>query len=159
MGKTLRDMIGGTYDSTNTVTKAITDAQAAAETNAKSYADTKVAKANIYNDLDYVPAQGATDNKVLDARQGKALKDLIDDMDSALNERLTTAEGAITTLNGSGDGSVLKTVNTQIAAVVANAPESLNTLKEIADWIDNHSESASAMNTQIGINTGAIEAL
>ena len=167
MGKTLRDMIGGTYDSTNTVTKAITDAQAAAETNAKNYADTnKVDKVNIYNDLDYVPEQGVTDNKVLDARQGKALKDLIDGMDTAykaadtaLSGRLTAAEGAITTLNGSGEGSVLNTVNTQIAAVVANAPESFDTLKEIADWIDTHSDSAIEMQQSITDNADAIAAL
>lgn len=38
-----------------------------------------------------------------------------------------------------------------------NAPESLNTLKEIADWITNHAESASAMNTQIQANKKAVE--
>jgi hypothetical protein len=166
-GKELRDMIGGTYDSTNTVTGAINTAASTAETNAKSYADAnKVAKTNIYNDLDYEPAQDATDDKVLDARQGKVLKGLIDDMDTAykaadtaLDGRLTAAEGAITTLNGSGEGSVLNTVNTQIAAVVANAPEAFDTLKEISDWIDTHSDSAIEMQQSITDNADAIAAL
>jgi len=127
-----------------------------------------VDKTNIYNDLDYVPAQDATDDKVLDARQGKALKDLIDGMDTAykaadtaLDGRLTTAEGAIATLNGnaSTEGSVLNTVNTRIADVVAEAPEAFDTLKEIADWIGTHSTSALEMQQDIADNADAIEAL
>jgi len=39
MGKALRDMIGGTYDATNTVAAAITSAASTAEANAKAYAD------------------------------------------------------------------------------------------------------------------------
>ena len=166
-GKELRDMIGGTYTSANTVAGAIASMGTTAETNAKNYADAnKVDKTNIYNDLDYVPAQDATDDKVLDARQGKALKDLIDSMDTAykaadtaLDGRLTAAEGAITTLNGSGEGSVINTVNTQIAAVVADAPEAFDTLKEIADWIDTHSDSAIEMQQSITDNADAIAAL
>lgn len=44
---------------------------------------------------------------------------------------------AIAKLNGGADetGSVLNTVNTQIAAVVNGAPAAFDTLKEIADWI------------------------
>lgn len=163
-GKELREMIGGSFTNANTVAGAIATAQSTAQANAEGYADQhKVDKTNIYNDLDYVPAADATDDKVLDARQGKALKDLIDSMDTAykvadtaLDGRLTAAESAITTLNGSGEGSVINTVNTQIAAVVAGAPESLDTLQEIASWISNHSDSASAMNTKINENADAI---
>jgi hypothetical protein len=39
MGKTLRDMIGGTYDAANTVTAAINTASSTAENNAKAYTD------------------------------------------------------------------------------------------------------------------------
>ena len=171
-GKELRDIIGGTYnpyatENPTTVTSAINTAASTAEANAKNYADAnKVAKANIYNNLDYEPAQDATDDKVLDARQGKVLKGLIDDMDTAykaadtaLDGRLTAAEGAITTLNGSGEGSVINTVNTQIAAVVASAPEAFDTLKEISDWIDTHSDSAIEMQQSITDNADAIAAL
>lgn len=57
---------------------------------------------------------------------------------------------AITKLNGGAEetGSVLNTVNTQIAAVVDGAPAAFDTLKEIAVWIG--SEEA---------GTGAAEAL
>ena len=168
-GKELRQMIGGNFDATNTVAKAIIDAQNTAQTNAIDHADdNKVDKTNIYNDLDYVPAQDATDDKVLDARQGKALKDLIDSMDTAykaadtaLDGRVSDVEDAIDTLNGdaSTEGSVLNTVNTQIAAVVAEAPEAFDTLKEIADWIDGHSTDALEMQQDISDNADAITAL
>jgi len=68
-GKELKDTIGGTYSPSSTVAAGITNAANTAETNAKNYADAnKIDKTNIYNDLDYVPAVDATDDKVLDAR-------------------------------------------------------------------------------------------
>ena len=51
------------------------------------------------------------------------------------------------------------TVTTEIAKVVANAPEDLNTLKEMSDWIAGHEEDASAMNSAILDNKTAITAL
>lgn len=47
-------------------------------------------------------------------------------------------------------------ITAKIAELVANAPGDLDTLKEIADWISAHADSASAMNTQIQANTEAI---
>lgn len=44
----------------------------------------------------------------------------------------------------------------KIAEIVANAPEDLNTLKELADWIDAHEDSASAMNSAIKANAAAL---
>ena len=40
-------------------------------------------------------------------------------------------------------------VTDKIAEVVANAPEDFDTLREIADWIDGHEDSAAAMNSAI----------
>lgn len=40
-------------------------------------------------------------------------------------------------------------INAQIAKVVAEAPASYDTLKEIADWITSHESSASALNTRM----------
>lgn len=76
--------------------------------------------------------------------------------DTALAARVTANEGAITTLNGTGTGSVTKTVNDAIAAVVASAPEDFDTLKEMSDWIAGHEDDASAMNSAIQANTTAI---
>jgi stage V sporulation protein SpoVS len=62
----------------------------------------------------------------------------------------------IATLNSTGDGSVSKAVSDAIASVVADAPESFDTLKEIAEWINTHGDSAAAMNKQIQTNTQGI---
>ena len=51
---------------------------------------------------------------------------------------------------------ITSAVAAKIAEVVANAPEDLDTLKEIADWIKNHANDAAAMNTQINTNKSNI---
>ena len=51
------------------------------------------------------------------------------------------------------------TVTTEIAKVVADAPEDLNTLKEMSDWIAGHEDDAAAMNSAITDNKNAITAL
>ena len=70
-----------------------------------------------------------------------------------------TARAAIEVLNGDNTitGSVKKTVADEVAKIIADAPESFDTLKEIADWITNHSSDASAMNSKINANTADIE--
>ena len=60
------------------------------------------------------------------------------------------------TLNGSNTAptkSISTMISEGIAKVVANAPASFDTLKEIADWISTHQNDASAMNTAINNNT------
>ena len=60
------------------------------------------------------------------------------------------------TLNGSNTTptkSISTMISEGIAKVVANAPASFDTLKEIADWISTHQNDASAMNTAINNNT------
>ena len=54
---------------------------------------------------------------------------------------------------------VNSTVTTEIAKIVADAPEDLNTLKEMSDWIAGHEDDASAMNSAISDNKTAITAL
>lgn len=50
-------------------------------------------------------------------------------------------------------------VTTEIAKVVADAPEDFNTLKEMSDWIAGHTNDASAMNRAISDNKTNIETL
>lgn len=75
-----------------------------------------------------------------------------------LETRVAANEGSITTLNDSvgllnGEanvvGSVKNTVATEVAKVVANAPEDFDTLKEVADWIANDSTGAAKMQSDI----------
>ena len=77
-------------------------------------------------------------------------------VDALANGAVKQNTQAITTLNGTGVGSVTKTVADAVAKIVADAPESFNTLKEISDWITTHSSSASNMNSQIQTNKTGI---
>ncbi len=54
---------------------------------------------------------------------------------------------------------ISSTVTTEIAKVVAGAPENFDTLKEMSDWIAGHEDDASAMNSAISDNKTAITAL
>lgn len=92
----------------------------------------------------------------------------VTDSATALTERVAAVETkaaanetAIGVLNGDENtaGSVKKAVADGIAKIVADAPESFDTLKEISDWISTHSESAAAMNSAIQTNSSAITAL
>ena len=79
--------------------------------------------------------------------------------DTAIKALIKGNTDAISTLNGTGAGSISQAVADGIATVVANAPDSFDTLKEIADWINSHGDSASAMNSQIKANKDDIAAL
>lgn len=61
------------------------------------------------------------------------------------------------------DGRANKTVreiaSEEVAKIVNGADESLDTLKEVADWISTHGTDAATMNTQINANKAAIEKL
>ena len=77
--------------------------------------------------------------------------------DTAVKADIETNKDAIDKLNGTGEGSVTNTVNEAVAKVVGGAPESFDTLKEIADWIGDNPDGASAMNTAIKQNAEDIK--
>lgn len=79
--------------------------------------------------------------------------------DTALDTQVKKNTDAIGVLNGTGVGSVTKTVTDAVANVVANAPGDFDTLKEISDWISTHTESAATMNSQITTNKEGIATL
>ena len=56
---------------------------------------------------------------------------------------------AITVLNGTGEGSVSKTVDDAVKGLIDGAPETFDTFKEIATWINNHGTDATAMTNAI----------
>ena len=90
--------------------------------------------------------------KSASAEVNNCINNNIDSTDNNLKALIKANTDAIAILNGTGEGSVTKTVADSIAAVVAGADESFDTLKEISDWITSHAESASAMNSQILTN-------
>ena len=96
------------------------------------------------------------------AIQNKVVTEKFNSVEAKVNANETTIQShttALATLNGEGEGSVKKTVTDEIAKVVADAPESLDTLKEISDWISSHESDASAMNGAIQTNKSDIATL
>lgn len=96
------------------------------------------------------------------AIQNKVVTEKFNSVEAKVTANETTIQShttALATLNGEGEGSVKKTVTDEIAKVVADAPESLDTLKEISDWISGHESDASAMNSAIQTNKSDIATL
>ena len=70
----------------------------------------------------------------------------------AVNAAASTLEGKVTTLIGSDAAKSVRTIAAEeIAAqlIPANAKEALDTLQEIAAWIQDHPDDASSMNQAI----------
>lgn len=97
-------------------------------------------------------AKAAVEAKIGTVAGGKTLVGLIADNATAIENHKTAIDNKVTTLIGSdADKSVRKIANEELAAqlIPANAAESLDTLQEIAAWIQNHPGDASAMNSAI----------
>lgn len=80
---------------------------------------------------------------------GKASTD--DTAATGLYKLIEANKGAIAVLNGTvqTEGSVKKTVSDEIAKVIGKAPETFDTLQEIAAWIETHGTEATGMQTAI----------
>ena len=100
----------------------------------------------------------------------RALWKKLDDRDKEVVKKILDNKTVIDLLNATATidnqaplGSVERTVGDkvaeEIAKIVANAPEDFDTLKEIADWISTHSDSAAAMNSAIQKNRDAVSSL
>lgn len=122
---------------------------------AETYATKNELKA--VSDLVGALPEGATATTVVGYVDEKAAAAEYDDTEVKASIQANTT--AIATLNGTGEGSVDKKVADAVAAIVADAPEAYDTLKEISDWISSHAEDASAMNSQINTNKTDIAAL
>lgn len=66
-----------------------------------------------------------------------------------LTSNINTLTSDINTLKGEGDGSIKKTVNDAVAAIVADAGSDFDTLKDVADWIGAHKNDAAALQTSV----------
>lgn len=85
------------------------------------------------------------------------LQTTVGDSNGGLVKQVADNKAAIEVLNA--DSTTAGSVAYQIAQIVAGADESLDTLKEIADWISSHGTDAATMNSNISANTEAIAAL
>jgi antitoxin component YwqK of YwqJK toxin-antitoxin module len=106
-------------------------AAASAETAAKAYAD------GLATNYD---AAGAAETAETAAKAYT---------DELANGAVKTNTEAIATLNGTGEGSIDKKVADAIAEVVANAPENLDTLKEIADYIASDPQGVAELSNKV----------
>lgn len=168
--------LNGDAKTDGSVAKAVADAQAGLETKI-SAADAKAAGAqtavdNLKTYVGTIP-EGATSKDVVSYVNEKTAGIATDASLSALTERIGTAEGKITaaegnitnlsgradavegkvtTLIGEDTGKSARTIaNEELTKqlIPEGAKESLDTLQEIAAWIQNHPDDASAMNAAI----------
>lgn len=168
--------LNGDASTEGSVAKAVADAQAGLETKI-SAADAKAAGAqsaadNLKTYVGTIP-EGATSTDVVSYVNEKTAGIATDASLAALTGRvdaaegkITAAEGNITTLQGSVDSvegkvttlvgddaskSVRTIANEELTKqlIPENAKDSLNTLQEIAAWIQQHPDDASAMSAAI----------
>lgn len=157
-------------DGEGSVAKAVSDAKSDLEAKITA-ADTKAAGAQTaaeaaQSDVDALEAKigtvddgqtvmGIIKNIQANAYDDTAVKALIktnaDDID-ALEGRATTVEGKVTTLIGDDASKSVRTIaNEELAKqlIAENADTKLDTLQEIAAWIQQHPKDAAAMNEAI----------
>ena len=97
-------------------------------------------------------AKAALEAKIGTVAEGKTLAGLIADNATAIEDHKTAIDSKVTTLIGSDINKSVRTIaNEELAAqlIPEKAKENLDTLQEIAAWIQNHPDDASAMNSAI----------
>lgn len=83
------------------------------------------------------------------------------DVETALSSRVSKNEESINLLNSDSntEGSVKYTVATAIAAIMDNPDETMNSIAELVDWVNDHAEDALELNNNVTTNTSAIRAI
>ena len=130
-------------------------------TSATTYTDNQIAALKGTFDGTIGALEDVVDGLVESKADASALTETSNAL-AALDDRVEVNEGKIATLIGNdADKSVRTIANEELAAqlIAEGAAEKLDTLKEIADWIQQHPEDAAAMNTAIEANATAITAL
>lgn len=102
--------------------------------------------------------------------EGKTIVEMISDAqtdatydDTAIKKDVASNASAIATLVGSVDGDNAKSVRAiaveEVTKVIDGAPEALDTLKEIADWINDDKAGAAKLAADVVANANAIAAI
>lgn len=121
-------------------------------------------------DGQYVSAVSETDGKITVTRKAlpvyetsgaaaDALAEAKSYTDTLANGAVAANTAALAELTGSGENSVNSKVAAAIAGVVANAPDNLDTLKEIADYIAADPHGVAELSNKVTANETAIKAL
>lgn len=152
VAKAVADAKAGLETKISAVDAKAVAAQAAAD-NAKSAADAVDAKVGAVPEGSTVMTeiQKVKDAAYNDAEVRGLIKTNADNI-TALTGRADAVEGKVTTLVGNDTGKSARTIaNEELTKqlIPEGAKESLDTLQEIAAWIQNHPDDASAMNAAI----------
>lgn len=142
------------------LTAEVTRAKAAEAANASAAAEAKTAANNAQTAANNAQADvDALEGKVGAVTEGKTVVQMISDAqtaatydDTQVKADLATVTGKVNTLVGADANKSVRTIaNEELAAqlVPEGAKESLNTLSEIAAWIQAHPDDAAAMNAAI----------
>lgn len=138
--------------------KAYADGKDASITEAKNAADAAQEDVNALEEKIGTVAEGKTvvemiaDAKTAATYDDTQIKADIQANADAIEAHKTSIDGTVTTLVGEDTGKSVRTIaNEELAAqlIGENAKESLDTLEEIAAWIQSHPDDASAMNKAI----------
>lgn len=122
------------------------DPKGAADGKDTAIAEAKKAGTDAQADVD------ALETKVGTVPEGKTVVQMIADAQEAATYDDTALAGRVSTLEGSDAGKSVRTIaNEELAAqlIPADAQESMDTLTEIAAWIQSHPDDAAAMNAAI----------
>ena len=106
-----------------------------------------------------VPADKTLVEMIADAKSEATYDDTVIKADIKKNADAIAILNSDVTTNGSVKAEAKAAADAAVAAVVDSAPEAMNTLKEVADWIANDESGAAAMANRITINENAIAAI
>ena len=150
------EAVDGKADANATAIEAINNADTGILKTAQTYADTKV--------QELADGQVATNKSDIDTMKGQIealeagtyddteIRGLIEDNADAIEAHKTAIDATVATLVGTDTNKSVRTIaNEELVAqlIPESAKESLDTLTEIATWIQSHPDDASAMNQAI----------
>ena len=125
--------------------------------NLNSSLNNTLSSAKSYTNSEIIKVDNKINSEINRAKTSETnLSDRIDDLEEGLTNAFNEAKeytdsevknntNKINILNGTGEGSVKKTVKDEIAKVVDGAPEQFNTLKEISEYLNSHEDVASGL--------------
>lgn len=162
----------GTIADGSTVSSLISAAQTQANKGVADAAAAKAAADAAQDDVDALKGkvgtviEGKTVVQMIEEAQAAAtyndteVRGLISDNKKAIEAHKTAIDEKVTTLIGEDSNKSVRTIaSEETAKIVAGADTSLDTLKEIADWISTHKTDAAAMNSAIIALEGIVDGI
>lgn len=106
-------------------------------------------------------AKAAEEANATAAANAKAAADKAQGEVDAVEERVTTVEGDLTTLKSGAEteGSVDYKIAQAVAAIMENPDETMNSINELVTWINDHAQDALELSNKVTTNEQDIQAL